>query len=83
MTTRIVVSRHEGNVFVDVGILDRAGSLHVVPALRPEERAIDANRYIEVTPHGLLGIRLEVRRLRDRRVVGSATFPSRLLAVEV
>lgn len=68
----IVVSRHGDNIFVN-GLPGAHGTVHLVPALTPADRAVDRTHYVHAEPHGRHGMRIEIRRRTNSQVVQAVT----------
>lgn len=72
MQRTITVSRAGDNVFVS-GLPRSFGTVHVVPALRPEDLATDDGHYVHARPLGERGVYAELRRLGTDEVVRTAS----------
>lgn len=66
----LTVNRHGQNLFISY-LPGSAGSTMVYPSLREEDLCVELGKraYIKVERYGRWGIRIEIRRMKDHKVL--------------
>lgn len=72
MQRTLTVSRHGDSVFI-AGLPSHMGAVHVVPALTPDDLAVDRTLYVHAEPRGSTGVYAELRRRATHEVVRRAS----------
>ncbi|MDO8622345.1 MAG: hypothetical protein Q7R80_03890 [bacterium] len=72
MQRTLTVSRHGDNIFI-AGLSGHMGAVQIVPALNPDDLAVDRTLYVHVETRGSTGVYAELRRRGNHEVVRRAS----------